>query len=260
MFELGVNRISIGAQSFNDKKLKKLGRLHDSQRAKNCVKIARKKGFRNISLDLIFGVRAETLGDWKKDLEDAARLGVQHISCYALDCKELESGKIAPALYEYAMDYLPTKGYIQYEISNFSKKGFACKHNLNYWDNGPYTGLGPSAVSYAKGKREENISDIASYIERSGSGASTAAYSEKLDRMHSARETAAIKIRTMEGIDLEWFKKKTGLGFLKLEKKALPRLIEDGLVYHAGRRAARKAVRLTPKGVLFCDIVSSAFL
>jgi len=260
LFDRGVNRISIGAQSFDDAKLKRLGRIHDSSRAKRCIESAHKKGFKNISLDLIFGVREETLKDWKRDLKVAVGLPVKHISCYALDCKELEASDGAAELYEYTMDYLPQKGFVQYEISNFSKDGYACKHNLNYWNNDPYAGLGPSAVSYIGGKREENIPDILRYIKNARSGRTVVFSGEKLDKVRRAKETAALKIRTMEGIDFEWFRQKTGMGLLKLEKEELPRLMEESLIEYIINKDTRAGVRLTRKGILFCDIVSGAFV
>ena len=260
MLERGVNRISIGAQSFDDAKLKKLGRIHDGSCAKSCIESAHKKGFKNISADLIFGVCKETLKDWKKDLKIAASLPLKHISCYALDYRKLEAREGAAGMYEYAMDYLPEKGFKQYEISNFSKDGLACRHNLSYWNNDPYIGLGASAVSYIGGRREENMPDISGYIKRVKTGHTAIASSERLDKVRRAGETAAVKIRTMEGIDFGWFRIKTGLDFLKLEEEALPRLLEEGLIEYTADKGVRAGVRLTRRGILFCDIVSSAFL
>lgn len=121
LLDSGVNRISIGAQSFNDIKLKRLGRIHDSLQAEKAVVLAHKKGFKNISIDLIFGCVNETLEDWKKDLKYAAGLPVKHISCYALDNKKLQAGpEDAAKMYEYTIDYLSKKGFRQYEISNFT--------------------------------------------------------------------------------------------------------------------------------------------
>jgi oxygen-independent coproporphyrinogen-3 oxidase len=257
----GVNRISIGIQSFNDTKLKMLGRIHDDKSGKKAVALAHKKGFRNISIDLIFGVCQEKPESWKKDLKCAADLPVKHISSYCLDCKKIETKEEEAAdMYEYAMDFLNKKGFRQYEISNFTKDGYASRHNLNYWNNDPYIGLGPSAVSYIGGKREENTADIADYLKRFSRGEPLTESIEKLKDTDSAKETAAIKIRTMEGIDFKWFKDKTGLDFQSLEQAALPKLLEDGLVEYIKTKDGFSAVALTCKGILFCDIVSSAFL
>ncbi len=285
----GVNRISIGTQSFNDAKLKRLGRIHDGVCARKAAVLAHKKGFKNISIDLIFGVRRETFEDWKKDLEESIGLPVKHISCYGLDHKELEAEEEDSArMYEYAMDFLSDEGFRQYEISNFAKDGFLCRHNLAYWSNDPYLGVGPSAVSYKEGTREENVPGVVDYIRRAEAGGTVVSSGEKLDDEALAKETAALKIRTMEGIDFEWFKKKTGFDFQELERGVLQRLLEDGLIEYmkpgASIRPSEIPPRLSPlskmrfwgggikdkrgfsgvvlsrKGILFCDIVSSAFL
>lgn len=259
--EGGVNRLSIGVQSFNDAKLKKLGRIHDSLSAKEAVCLAQKTGFQNINIDLMFGVRGETLDDWKKDLEEAVTLPVRHVSCYCLDCRGIEAPEDdAAQMYEYAIDFLAGEGFAQYEISNFAKKDFACRHNLAYWNNDDYTGLGASAVSYSGGSREENTADIADYIKKAGSGASVAASGEKLDKAARAKETAAIKIRMMEGINFEWFKKKTGYDLTDIEKDAIRGLFEKGLIEYLETKNGRSGIALTRKGILLCDVVSSAFM
>ena len=262
-----VNRLSIGVQSFNDDKLKRLGRIHDGVTARDAVLSAHRAHFRNINIDMIFGLRQETVEEWAGDLKAAVSLPVQHISCYCLTYEKNEAREEKAALmYEYATDELSRNGFMQYEISNFSKDGCRCLHNMNYWDNGPYIGLGPSAVSYIDGERGENTRDISEYIERADTGRSPAISYERLTPERGARETAAVKIRTMEGIDFEWFRQKTGFEFMDLEEKALPGLIEKGLIeyiFQAGAGFQSRlgtAVRLTQKGKLFCDIVSSAFL
>ena len=270
----GVNRISIGAQSFDNSKLKKLGRLHDGPCAMEAVAKARKSGFKNIGIDLIFGVWDEVLPAWKDDLKIAADLPITHISCYSLTyepgtpIKEcVKNGSIIPLpeeksadMYNLAISYLADKGFAQYEISNFSRPGFCCKHNYAYWNNDPYTGLGPSAVSYADGVRRENIPDVAGYIDKVRSGLQPAGSSEKLSPEERAKETAAVKIRTMEGIDFDWFRKKTLFELPDLERRVLPKLIADGLIEQSKPGPAGQGVRLTRKGILFCDTVSSAFL
>ena len=267
----GVNRISIGTQSFNDDKLKRLGRIHDSGLAKKCVESVHHKGFKNIGIDMIFGVWNESIDAWKGDLEMACQLPVTHLSCYSLTCekntllwKSVEEGRIAPiedkltaCMYDYAISTLPDKGFIQDEISNFSKEGFSCRHNLTYWRNDPYMALGASAVSFVEGIRQKNISDVVEYIDRVTNGKNPIVSSEKLTPEKSAKETAALKIRTMEGVDFNWFEKKTGFEFLKLEEAAMPKLINDGLIEYCFEH---NRIRLTRRGILFCDIVSGAFL
>jgi len=270
----GVNRISIGVQSFDNSILKRLGRLHDGPGAVEAVMKAMNAGFKNIGIDLIFGVWGETVPDWKNDLKTAADLPVTHISCYDLTYEEhslvkecVKNGSIIPLpeetsadMYKLAISYLADKGFAQYEISNFSKPGFSCKHNFTYWNNDPYTGLGPSAVSSADGVRSENNPNVSKYIDKVMAGLQPGGSSEKLSPEKRARETAAVKIRTMEGIGFDWFKNKTGIELPLLESKALPKLIADGLIEEIGRGSEAERVRLTDKGILFCDTVSSAFL
>lgn len=270
----GVNRISIGAQSFDDSKLKRLGRLHSSKHAVDAVAKASKMGFKNIGIDLIFGVWDESIRSWEDDLKIAASLPVTHISCYNLTYEEhspikesVKNGTITPLadevcaeMYNLAISRLADKGFAQYEISNFSKPGFECRHNHIYWNNDAYTGLGPSAVSYDGCVRRENISDIALYIDKVRTGAQPIASSEKLLPEDRAKETAALKIRTMEGIDFGWFKDKTGFHLPEIAADALKKLSSDGLIEDMGHGTSQGGIRLTKKGILFCDTVSSEFL
>jgi oxygen-independent coproporphyrinogen III oxidase len=158
-------------------------------------------------------------------------------------------------MYRYAISFLKARGFDQYEISNFALTGYRCSHNINYWDRSPYTGLGPSAVSYRDGSREENVRDVREYIRCVEDGRTVVASKERLSSEASARETAAVKIRTMDGINLKWFREMTGFDLLGLEAGPVKRLYEEGLI-----ECNAKDVRLTQKGILFCDIVSSAFV
>ena len=267
----GVNRLSIGTQSFNDAKLKKLGRVHNARAGLDAVYTAKKKGFKNISIDLIFGAWNEDMESWEEDLKKAVHLPVEHISAYALTYEEgtplfgaQEKGEIRPQdneevgrMYEWTMGYLEKNGFRQYEVSNFAREGYPCLHNLNYWQNNSYIGLGASAVSYIEGTRKENISDIKEYISRVKKTKDYIIFQEKLSVKEKAQETAALKIRTKSGIDFEWFKGKTGFDFLELEAAALVKLTEAGFI---GYNADKSAISLTQKGFLFSDIVSSEFL
>ena len=163
-------------------------------------------------------------------------------------------------MYEAAIDKLSLGGFKQYEVSNFAKPGFECKHNLNYWDNDPYIGLGASAVSYMDGVRSKFVSDVKEYVQRFRNGKSMVESSEKLSPVRRAKETAAIKIRTRTGIDFGWFKDKTGYDLRELEKRALPRLLEDGLIKYKKDGEVPTGIILKRKGFLFSDTVSSAFL
>ncbi|MCX5687912.1 MAG: radical SAM family heme chaperone HemW [Candidatus Omnitrophica bacterium] len=267
--ERGVNRISIGAQSFDDKKLNSLGRIHSAKQAVEAIELSKKIGFNNTSIDMIFGVSKEDLKALEAELEKAAGFDIQHISCYSLSYETdtplfimREKKEVSPIddevmadMYRYTMSYLPDKGFNHYEVSSFSKPGFECRHNLNYWDNNSYVGLGPSAVSYIGGVRSENVKDVKEYIDRFNKGMDLVMSWEELPPVQMAKESASIKIRTKEGIDYGWFKNKTGFDFLELEKSTLGDLAEQGLIEYN-----EKSVRLTNKGFLFSDTVSSTLL
>jgi oxygen-independent coproporphyrinogen-3 oxidase len=272
----GANRISIGVESFDDKKLKSLGRIHNAAQAIEAVELSRKYGFKNISIDLIFGVNGENLKTWQAELERAVDSGMQHISCYSLSYERntpffrmKERKEIMPlddetmvGMYKRAMSYLSRMGFEHYEISNYASPGFECRHNLNYWDNNSYIGLGPSAVSYIEGWRSENVRDVREYIDRYAKGIGLVANRENLSGVRMAKETAAVKIRTKQGIDYKWFKNKTGFDFETIEKDSLSELFKDRLLEYKIDKATGKSigVSLTEKGFLFSDTVSAAFL
>lgn len=270
----GVTRMSLGVQSFDEKKLQKLGRIHSARQVFRAVELAKREGLENISIDLIFGVWQERFADWKKELNQAVKLPVNHISAYSLtyekktpifqrlknkEFSELDDKAIAE-MYKYTMAYLPTQGFLQYEVSNFAQKGFECKHNLNYWQNNSYVGLGPSAVSYNSGVRTQNICSLKEYVDRFKNKKTIIAGKEKLSSLKCAKETAAIKIRTKEGINFSWFKEKTGFDFITLEQEAIRELITQGLIRYITCKNKLQGACLTPKGFLFSDSVSASFL
>src|SRR3989338_1185768 len=270
----GVNRLSLGVQSFNDNKLNNLGRIHSAQAAQEAVHLARSAGFENIGIDLIFGVGNERLDGWRQELKKAAELPIRHISCYGLTYEKdtplfnaVKKGALVPLedeaaaeMYRYAIGYLEKEGFKQYEVSNFAQEGYACRHNQNYWENNAYLGLGASAVSYLDGVRKENVSDIRAYIARHKREEDLGVFQEKLPAIERAKETAALKIRTEKGIDFSWFKQKTGFDFPKLQKSALAGLTERGLISYNRGSSQRPGVHLTQKGFLFADIVSSELI
>ncbi|MBP7089024.1 MAG: radical SAM family heme chaperone HemW [Candidatus Omnitrophica bacterium] len=271
----GVTRLSLGVQSLSDMKLKKLGRIHFADKGRKSILLAKKEGFKNISTDLIFGLPEESLESWAKELKEVVRLPLNHISVYSLTYekntlffKELQKKKIKPLndeiaakMYKLAMAYLPKKGFRQYEVSNFAKRGFICRHNYNYWQNKPYLGLGSSAVSFLQGQRLRNPKPIEDYIVKVNKGLNPALFIEKLSPLRHAKETAALKIRTKEGIDFAWFKKECGYDFLTIEAKVLTKLIRERLLkYKKSSVGKRTGIFLTEKGFLFADTVASYFL
>ncbi|MCF7873234.1 MAG: radical SAM family heme chaperone HemW [Candidatus Omnitrophica bacterium] len=268
----GVDRISIGCQSFSNLKLNFLGRAHSVKQAISSIEKAKKKGFDNISIDLIYGLPIESYKLWQEDFVKATKFPVTHISAYMLTyekgtclSRSLEAGKIlslssdkVALMYKQMIDYFTKSKFFQYEISNFSKKGFKAIHNSRYWENQSYIGLGPSASSYFSGIRRRNISSLPKYIKAVKENTKVWEYSEKLSLVASAKETAALKIRTIEGIEFNWFRQKTGFDFLKLEKEPLAALFNQKLVKWA--KGGKKAIKLTRKGFLFADTVSATFL
>lgn len=268
----GVNRISLGCQSFNSDKLKFLKRLHTAKEVEYKVERLKKNGFKNISLDLMFGLPGETDKIWQKDLAKALELAPTHLSVYMLSYEEktplfrkLEKKDFLPLsnrktalLYRQAIDYLLGRDFWQYEISNFAQKGFHSLHNFFYWKNEPYLGLGPSAVTFTGKERRKNYLSLAKYMKAVKKKDNTWDSVEELSDIERAKETAALKIRTSEGIDFVWFRAKTGFDFKKLfEKKVLLDLEKKDLIKFSQNK---KKLFLTQKGILFADTVSSALL
>ena len=178
-----VDRISIGIQSFNDRYLKLLGRIHSADEAKDIFLNLREKGFKNISIDLIYGYPAQTINEWKRDLRECCKLGPEHISAYCLTYEQgtpivemADSGTLKKLseeeelkMYEFTNDFLSNKDYNHYEISNFAKQGKECRHNTVYWENREYVGIGAGAFSYVNGERYCNIKSVKEYISSSRS-------------------------------------------------------------------------------------------
>ena len=264
----GVTRISIGAQSFNPDELTFLGRKHSVADIGRAVRSAKGSGFDNIGLDLIFAIPHSTLKSWKHSLHSAIDLGVRHISAYALTYEEqtplqkaVETGEVTPVdeetdrqMYEMTIDELEKAGFKQYEISNFAKPGFECRHNLNYWANNPYLGIGPAAGSYWNRKRTLNIADIKKYIEAIEQGKNVTAESETPDDIQIACETAVLNLRRRCGIILDEFKKQTGFDAAKLFAEPIGRYKKLGLI-----RTTSKRLCLTQKALPIADSVLCDF-
>ncbi len=242
--QAGVNRLSIGAQSFDEADLAVLGRPYGPGRIYEIVEQARRAGFTNISLDLIFAVPGGTLPRWQAVLEAAVKMQVEHISAYALTYEEgtplqrqRREGAVTPvdeetdrAMYELAIDMLTAAGLEHYEISNFARPGFACRHNLTYWANEPYVGIGPSAGSFYRGQRTTNIADIARYTEAVERGRSCFAETHSPNAEAFACETAVLMLRRMAGIDREQFRRKTGRDVFTLFAEVIERRRREGML------------------------------
>jgi oxygen-independent coproporphyrinogen-3 oxidase len=263
----GVNRLSIGAQSFNAGELAFLGRRHSVTDIGSAVASAKQAGFKNIGLDLIFAIPGSSLESWKQSLHSAIELGVQHISAYALTYEEgtplqtaAASGEVKKVdeetdrtMYEMAIDMLERAGFKQYEISNFARPGFECRHNLNYWANRPYIGVGPAAGSYWNGNRTLDVADIEKYIEAIEQGAGATAESEIPNKIQVACETAVLNLRRRCGIDLKEFKSRTGFDVRELFAAPIGKYRELGLIEMTDGRLFLTRTALPIADSVLCD-------
>ena len=268
LYNSGVNRLSIGAQSFDKNELRFLGRMHGPDEIITTVKQGRDAGFDNISLDLIFAIPGSTLDSWRYSLEAAISLDVEHISAYSLTyekgtslSEKKNSGAINivdentdRAMYETAIDILLAAGYGQYEISNFAKPNFECKHNMTYWQNRPFIGIGPAAGSYFNGKRTMNIADINGYLGAIESGKTAVSQTEEPSGEDIACETMVLGLRMTAGVDLDEFNKRTGFNAMELFAEPIRQNRQDGLIEIADGR-----VRLTRKALPVADTVLCDF-
>lgn len=259
MLSLGVNRLSIGVQSFNDDELKTLERIHTSDEALKAIETIKNSGIDNFSVDLIYGIPGQTLDSWKKTVSKAVGLSPAHISSYELTPEKdtplyrlIQSGGIKMpdedlvlSMYNYAIDYLASKGYEHYEISNFALHGFKCLHNLNYWERGEYIGAGAGAHSFIKGFRSKNTDDIRRYIKDLNKGTIPEAESAEIKRDDAIKEFIFLNLRKTEGINLA---KAEALG-LNMPGVCME-LIEDGYLEIKG-----DYLRLSRKGIVIANAI-----
>ncbi len=213
---LGINRISIGAQSFNDSDLAILGRNHRSSDTLTVINLLRASGFENISIDLIYGIPMQTLHGWRKSIGKATELSLPHISAYELtpamntELYELiKANQIALPdeqsildMYHYTIERLTDSRFHHYEISNFATPGFRCAHNLNYWDRGHYAGIGAGAHSFLSGTRSKNTDNIQSYITCITNGTIPQSESAELNKFEHIKEHIFLGLRKSEGLNI----------------------------------------------------------
>lgn len=268
LVEHGVNRVSLGAQSFDAAKLRLLERDHAAADIARAVDRLRPR-IPAVSLDLIFGVPGETLAVWQTDLEAALRLAPQHVSTYGLTIEKGTSfwsrrrrGELAVleeetelALYAAAIEQLTSAGFEHYEVSNFARPGFRCRHNETYWAAGEYYAVGPGAARYVRGRRETNHRSTTTYLRRVLSGQSPTAQSETLTPEDRAREALVLGLRRMSGVGREEFAAGTGWDLEALAGDVLRRYAALGLLIDDGRR-----VRLSRQGLYVSDALWPALL
>lgn len=252
--EAGVNRLSIGIQSFNDTLLRRIGRRHSSGEAIEAVRMAKNAGFDNISIDLMYGLPGQTMTDWQNDVKIAIGLDVQHVSAYCLTYEEgtplynaLMSGEVEELDDELLNDMqnhleaaLEESGIFRYEISNYAKPGYESKHNGSYWIGSPYMGLGAGAHSYdGFALRQWNPDNIDAYISAISNG-SLALESEHLTEVDQYNETVMLGLRTRNGINLAAMKEAD----IELILQKSARFISEGLLV-----SDNKVLRATHKGM-----------
>lgn len=261
--QLGVNRLSIGIQSFFDNDLKYLSRRHDSHHAQQCLDWAKLAGFENISIDLIYGLPSSNAEQWNKNLDIFFAYGLSHLSAYALTLepnailtKQIELGKVQPvneddALrdYEILCQRVAENGYLHYEISNFCKRGMHSKHNSSYWFGTPYIGFGPSAHSFDGNSRQWNVSSVEkNCVSVPEPVEGSAIEKEILSPEQHYDEYVMLRLRTHWGIDLKWMKREMGERFSTYCEQHAQPLIAQGRLSQT-----REFLYLTDQQMLFAD-------
>jgi oxygen-independent coproporphyrinogen-3 oxidase len=263
---LGVNRLSIGVQSFNDHELATLGRIHSSDEALKSIESIKKTGLINFSIDLMYGIPGQSMASWRESLTKAIELSPTHISAYELTPEEntplyplIKSRKITMLdeelileMYHYAIDYLAGKGYTHYEISNFARPGFQCVHNLNYWDRGDYIGAGAGAHSFISAVRSINTTDINVYVSQLNHGHIPEIQSMKLTPEDTLKECIFLGLRKTEGISLNKIPHMGGTLLSAKERlsDAGKELVDEGYLESSG-----DFLRLTRKGIIISNTI-----
>ncbi len=257
--QIGINRLSIGSQTFDDEILKLIGRRHNSAQIIEAVNLAKKVGFENISVDLIYGLPTQTLEKLSSDLEKFLELGIQHISTYGLKVEadsfwgknppNVPDDDIQADMYELINQKLEQNGFFRYEVSNFAQKGFESRHNLNYWDNNEYYGFGVAAHGYLDGARYSNFTTLEEYLEKP----STHEIGHILSEEEKLEEEIFLGFRKTEGIDCERIKEKFNIDF---ETKYADILSQ----YSDFIERTEKGFALNLKGVLVSNVILAEFV
>jgi oxygen-independent coproporphyrinogen-3 oxidase len=259
----GINRLSIGIQSFFDDDLRWMNRAHDAAQATDSIRLAKEEGFDNMSIDLIYG--GPTLPDdhWQRNVAEAIRLEIPHLSCYALTVEprtaldklirrhkrtDVSPDDQARQLLQ-LMDWMDQAGYEHYEISNFALAGHRSRHNSAYWEGVPYLGLGPSAHSYDGQSREWNIANNARYMSALAGGTLPVAEKELLTPLQQLNEYIMISLRTIEGIDLAVVDRRFGPGAASSLQGRAQRYIQTGMMIQTKRLVLTKEGKLLADGI-----------
>lgn len=268
--KVGVNRINIGVQSFQQGQLEFLGRIHSNEEAVETIRVARQTGFSNMGIDLIYGLPGQTASSLILDLKKAVSFDPEHLSCYLLTyepgtrlTRSMNAGRFLPLsdeqtgnLLETTVAYLDVNGYMQYEISNFAKSSeFISRHNSKYWNFTPYLGLGPSAHSFFPPERRWNHSSLPPYLADIENGKPPVAGRETLTRQQQIMEAIYLGLRKTKGINTEKFERFFSSDFLNMFKDALETLTDDALIVLDSNHC-----RLSRKGMRFMDSVAKVLV
>lgn len=269
----GVNRLSIGLQATQDSILKEIGRIHTLKEFEEAFKMARRVGFDNINVDLMFGLPKQTLKDLEESVEYLINLNPEHISCYSLIVhkpifQNLPNDEEERKMYYLIQKRLKEAGYRQYEISNFSKVGRESKHNLCYWNQDEYIGIGAGASSYLNQKRYTNENNIETYINKINQKEIWYTIEEEQDFETKIREYMILRLRLLEGVSKEAVYKKFGVDVLvyfkneieKMIQLGLLEMIEENLINENNEQVINTWIRLTEKGLDFANIVWEEFI
>lgn len=267
--DAGIDRVSIGVQSFVPSEIATLGRKHTVEQVARVIGWARDAGVRSVSLDLMFGVPGQTRASWAQSLQRAIELQTDHVSTYGLTIEEgtpyaawqardpnaFADDDLEADLYDAAIDVLTAAGFKQYEISNFAKPGHESAHNENYWANGDYVGFGVGAASYRGGVRSTHTRALQTYVKAALGGEAIPGESERLEGPKRAGEAAMLALRTSQGVCLAAFKERYGIDFMQFYATIIPELRDAGLL-----EVDDAFVRLTRRGRFVANDVCGAFV
>jgi oxygen-independent coproporphyrinogen-3 oxidase len=262
----GINRLSFGLQTTNDSLLKSIGRIHNFEEFKRNYYLARKIGFKNINIDMMFGLPKQTVKDWIMSLEEIVKLNPEHISAYGLIIEDgtafyklYEEDKLLLPLeeeertmYDEGRKFLIESGYHQYEISNYAKEGKECFHNKVYWRCEDYIGVGSSASSFLENKRTKNLNNLEEYIKETNKNEKTFEEEHENTMKDNMEEFMFMGLRMIEGIDEVEFENRFGIGVDNLYKDVIDKNIKKGLLIRKGGK-----IYLSQVGIEFSNVVMS---
>lgn len=261
----GINRISFGCQSADNRELKMLGRIHTWEEFLESYHLAREVGFENINVDLMSGLPGQSLSSWEETLKKTAELDPEHISAYSLIVEEgtpfaqreleLPDEEVEREMYENTYSILKTYGYRQYEISNYAKDGKECRHNIGYWQRTEYLGLGLGSASLIQETRFSNTGDMKKYLENSRRPEKIREGIEKLDRKEQMAEHMILGLRMMDGVSVKGFKENFGAEMYEVYGDVIEKYEKLGLL-----EVTDDTVRFTRRGISVSNPVLAEFL